>query len=129
MRLLTFLPIILLTLTAVVIPAMATTGNNVSSAHKSTATLRVNPQSQHPRVPGLCAITVEYADGIMEFEFPVNASYLIVSVKDAIEEDVVTGIVSVDDPALAVTLNEGEYIVTCTTDLNQIFTGTLNINL
>lgn len=101
--------------------------NNGSGSNTSTTILIFRPQSHRPKLPGQLTITVTYADAMMNFELPAGASYMEVSICKEPGEEILSGTVTSDASALPTTLNVGEYIITCTTNTNQIFTGSICI--
>lgn len=127
-RKLIFLIVAIVTSMTISTPNYATAQNNNGNHNqKDTTILKLKPQSHRPRIPGMITITAIYADDIMEFELPSDAAYMNAYICNESGEEILSGIVTPNAPALQVRLDAGEYTITCTTNTNQVFTGTLCI--
>ncbi|MDE6136216.1 MAG: hypothetical protein K2F97_01925 [Muribaculaceae bacterium] len=102
---------------------------NVLGAENSSNSikLRLSPKPGRHQLPVSVSIDCTYFNDVMNFGFHEDVEWAIVDIKDGEGWLVASEVVYAADPALEVSLTEGEYEITCRTDGNQIFSGAIYI--
>ena len=117
---------LLLTFTIFVFPAFAE--NKPQKTHDETVLLPPRkPSNNKPKLPSLIFLRCTYSVGYLSLEFPDDANYIEVTLSDEILP-VWVGTITRSNPQAEIPALFGSYTITCRTDQNQIFEGTLQFN-
>lgn len=77
-----------------------------------------------PKAPSAVFLICQYSTAYISLSFPDDANYMEVSLSDE-AGPVWIGTISRTNPETEIPVLSGEYTLTCQTDQNQIFEGTL----
>ena len=97
-----------------------------SKEHQTVLIPPTNPGNR-PKAPAKISLICQYSIGYISLSFPEDANYMEISLSDE-AGPVWIGTISRTNPETEIPVLSGEYTITCQTDQNQIFEGTINFN-
>lgn len=81
-------------------------------------------ENYRAKAPAKIYLICQYSTGYISLSFPEDANYMEISLSDEVGP-VWIGTISRTNPETEIPVLSGEYTITCQTDQNQIFEGTL----
>lgn len=120
----------LIKLIAILLISVSCTGNVLAEKRNSetndlrTTYLRFPRDPKRPKAPSMIYLICQYSTAYISLSFPEDANYMEISLSDE-TGPVWIGSISRTNPETEIPVLSGEYTITCQTDQNQIFEGTL----
>ena len=97
---------------------------NKDTKEHQTTIIPHRHENHRPKAPSMIYLICHYNTGYISLSFPEDANYMEISISDE-TGPVWIGTISRTNPETEIPILSGEYTITCQTDQNQIFEGTL----
>lgn len=98
--------------------------NTTSDDEEENVVILVPPPSRGPRMPGKIFLECHYTVGRISFTLSEDILHLDVTISEG-PNLIWEGFVTNSDPATSIPKLSGDYNITCRTNDNQVFSGTL----